>query len=298
MNDNVTKSSFQGPLAPKVGFGSPQNPTQLTPPEPPKKNGGQNRILKIGVVLGIALILPLTIWLVSQQQDVRQRASERPADAVLKVGNEYITGVDVDLRLKNLLGSEYEENKYDPQLWQEALDSIQEEKIIEFESKKLGISVSQDEIVENGRSSFELQQAQNTLLKSRLSSEVVSWRLVNLVSMNVATDSSQTNYNQVYSRATDVLESIIEGATNGESLLVAATNYSDADTEINVRIFMDGTWPKKVEEAIFNLVTAEMSEIIESDEKLTIFEIIDVNDTEYESFEQWYRIIKPAVSGL
>lgn len=72
----IPRTSFQGPLAPKIGLNdSIKNPI---PAGPKIKLPGRNYSHFIPVAaLGLALlILPLTIQQLSVQQDVRQQASE------------------------------------------------------------------------------------------------------------------------------------------------------------------------------------------------------------------------------
>lgn len=72
----IPQSSFQGPLAPKIGLNdSVSNPVPGGPKIPPKKRD-YTHFIPVGA-LGLALlILPLTIQQLSQQQDVRQQASQ------------------------------------------------------------------------------------------------------------------------------------------------------------------------------------------------------------------------------
>lgn len=76
----IPQSSFQGPLAPKMGFGdsfkSPLHENQQN--SPPPKSSGRNlgRLVPYGAIAIALLVLPLTISQLSQQQDIRQRASE------------------------------------------------------------------------------------------------------------------------------------------------------------------------------------------------------------------------------
>ena len=72
----LPQSSFQGPLAPKIGLNdSMNNPIPAGPKLPPKRRN-YAAFIPVGA-LGLALlILPLTIQQLSQQQDVRQQASQ------------------------------------------------------------------------------------------------------------------------------------------------------------------------------------------------------------------------------
>lgn len=72
----IPQSSFQGPLAPKIGLNdNVKNPIPGGPKMPPKKRDYAH-FIPVGA-LGLALlILPLTIQQLSQQQDIRQQASQ------------------------------------------------------------------------------------------------------------------------------------------------------------------------------------------------------------------------------
>lgn len=75
----IPQSSFQGPLAPKMGLGdSFKSPLQENQNDQPPKSGGRNlgKLIPIGAIALALLVLPLTISQLSQQQDIRQRASE------------------------------------------------------------------------------------------------------------------------------------------------------------------------------------------------------------------------------
>ena len=77
---DLPSSSFQGPLAPKMGLGdsfkSPLHENQQN--SPPPKSSGRNlgRLIPYGAIAVALLVLPLTISQLNQQQDIRQRASE------------------------------------------------------------------------------------------------------------------------------------------------------------------------------------------------------------------------------
>jgi len=74
----IPPTSFQGPLVPKMGLGdSFKSPLHENQNEPPPKSGKRmSRFLPYGAIAIALLVLPLTISQLSQQQDIRQRASE------------------------------------------------------------------------------------------------------------------------------------------------------------------------------------------------------------------------------
>lgn len=75
---DIPQSSFQGPLAPKMGFGdSFKSPLHESENKPPQRKGGSiGKLIPIGAIALAILVLPLTLGQLGQQQDLRQRASE------------------------------------------------------------------------------------------------------------------------------------------------------------------------------------------------------------------------------
>lgn len=77
---NIPPSSFQGPLAPKMGLGdsfrSPLHENQeKNQPASPSGGRGISKLVPFGAIALALLVLPLTISQLNQQQDLRQRAS-------------------------------------------------------------------------------------------------------------------------------------------------------------------------------------------------------------------------------
>src|SRR3989344_6483360 len=103
MNPLNNNSPFNGPLTP---HNFRQNQTNNAQPE----EGVQNEVKSSSparfaplVIAGLALlVLPLTIWQINTQQDIRQRASERQqapvsSTVLAKFDGMNITDTDVDL---------------------------------------------------------------------------------------------------------------------------------------------------------------------------------------------------------
>lgn len=82
----LPSSSFQGPLAPKIGLNdSFRSPLHENPGAPSGGSGGKRnygRLLSIGAIALALLVLPVTLSQLNQQQDVRQQAAQ-PTKAVM-----------------------------------------------------------------------------------------------------------------------------------------------------------------------------------------------------------------------
>lgn len=82
----LPSSSFQGPLAPKIGLNdSFRSPLHENQQEAPSGSGGKRnygRLLPVGAIALALLVLPLTLSQLNQEQDVRQQAAE-PTKAIL-----------------------------------------------------------------------------------------------------------------------------------------------------------------------------------------------------------------------
>lgn len=88
----------------------------------------------------IAISVPLTLFLVKQNQDIRQRASSEKnyADVVAQVGNEYISKSELN-KEKNLFAKLENKQVTESAVAKKALDFAIEQKLLRKEAQKKGV---------------------------------------------------------------------------------------------------------------------------------------------------------------
>ena len=104
----------------------------------------RRKVFSILIVVILLAAIPLTIYLVSQRQEIRQQAAPvvSPDTVIVKVNGEDIKKVDLDNFVINEIGSETS----DRQTLTDALDTIIERKILDKALTDNNLSVDQAEV--------------------------------------------------------------------------------------------------------------------------------------------------------
>lgn len=244
------------------------------------------------------------------------------ADIVGQVGDKRITTKDLVKEIKLVWGVYAEQQEQDEQSQQNALKKITEREIIEQEAKKLGISVSDDEI--NARESELISQAggietynniiasngwtpqeqrnkvKDIILKEKLTDKVVAWRLVEKVSGFRSPELK--DYETQKANLRQSLEEVLKLMSTGAS---AKDAYEQVKNTFGTDPFIvlaeqekvnrgDG-WAVEFTQALFNTHKGEITQVVETrGGSMMVAKILDENDTPYESYDQWFTEVKNA----
>lgn len=285
MNPLDPNSSFNGPLTPRQYR---QNNNGSIPNANGTKTASTKRFVPL-VLAGIALlILPVTIWQINTQQDIRQQASQNlPTEqkAIAKIGSDLITEEDVDLEYTKQQNSKTF-IATPTSLKSQVLDDLIKKKLILAEAGRRNINVSEEEV-----------NARVKLLKSLVDSENVNADIVfdTLLEEKVAAAvSPSTQANVAYSNNNSAptlsfFETIRSGAVDEESLLTAADPFAKQSNDVmiinNLLIPSNSTlFSASANLDISNLEEGEISEIIEDNNRFFIVEAVEKNSGEYDSF--------------
>ena len=286
MNPLDNNSPFNGPLTP---HNFRQNKSQGEEKQTTTRSLRPVRYAPL-VIAGLALlVLPLTIWQINTQQDIRQRASEQQAatsteSSLATINGEPITTTDVDLEYtKQQNATAYTVTP--STLKSQILNDVIENKIIQAEAKRLGITVGENDlsyalkILEGLESPFKgnTEVAKDLVLRHKLSGLIANSLIVNAVYSNIDTP-----------QAVSFFETIREQAVENENLIAAATPYATQSRDVNVienaPLGMDNyLFSPEVSKEIFILKPNEISGVIEDNGKIFIVQVISETLGDYES---------------
>lgn len=294
MNPLNNNSPFNGPLTP---HNFRQNQASTTPinsgAQSTAKSSSTIRYAPL-VIAGLALlVLPLTIWQVNTQQDIRQRASERKeipvaSNILARVSGVEITDTDVDLEYtKQQNATSYLATP--TSLKSQVLNDLIEQKIIQEEAKKRGITITDNElkyatdVLKDLNSPF----AKNPeYIKDLVLRHKLAGLIANTLVLNIAFSNSNTP------QTVSFFETIREQAVDEGSLLAAAIPYARQSKDVNivenVALAQDSyLFTPDASELVFSLEPKELSDIIEDNEKIFIVEVISETLGEYETLEEF-----------
>ena len=294
MNPLNNNSPFNGPLTPHNFRQNQTNNAQAEEgAQREAKSSSPTRFAPL-VIAGLALlVLPLTIWQINTQQDIRQRASERqqtPVNSTVlaKFDGVDITDTDVDLEYtKQQNATSYLATP--SSLKKTVLNDLIELKIIQKEAKARGISVSNEElnyaksILRNLNSplSQNAEAVRDLVLRHKLAA-----LLANTLVLNVVISNSNTP------QAISFFETIREQALADGSLVAAATPYSKQSRDLtiieNVGLAQDNyLFTPETSELVFSLEPNDLSEVLEDSTRLFIVEVISETLGEYATLEEF-----------
>jgi len=287
MNPLNQNSPFNGPLTP---LKYRQNSTDQTQTETisPKRSYGRYVPIIIG---GFALlILPVTIWQLNSQQDIRQRASEPKVaeqKIVAKIGDANITQNDIDGEYAKQQNS----NVYiatPSNLKNKILNDLIEKKIIESEALKMSLNVSDQEIENTIELYSQLdpnlnvnrQKAKEITLRTKLAEAISNTVRVNFGFSNNSTPQTLSFFN-----------TLSETAINDNNLTEIKL-YSQRSNDINY--FENITIPisNNILDAdntntVFELSENDISTLLTQNDKFFIIHVLEKNEKEFSTFDEY-----------
>lgn len=241
------------------------------------------------------------------------------ANIVGQVGDKRITTKDLVKEIKLVWGVYAEQQEQDEQSQQNALKKITEREIIEQEAKKLGISVSEDEIntheqelisqaggAENynriiSGNGWTLQdqreKIKGEMLKKKITNKVIAWRIVEKASGFNSTLDPNFEENRKILRST--LEKIRNEMLQGKSVRQAVSDLNDPEatknlgTTENEEVRKSDQRAQEFRDTFFSLHKGDISEVVsEPGGASLVARILDENDSPYASFEDWLNSMK------
>lgn len=291
MNPLNQNSPFNGPLTP---LKYRQNSTDQTQPETmsPKRSYGRYVPIIIG---GFALlILPVTIWQLNTQQDIRQRASEPKVveqKIVAKIGDVNITQNDIDAEYAKQQNS----NVYiatPSNLKSKILNDLIEKKIIESEALIMSLSVSDQEIENTIELYSQLDpnlninsNAKEIALRTKLAEAISNTVRVNFGFSNSSTPQTLSFFNTLSETAIT------------DSSLTEIKLYSQRSNDVNY--FENITIPISNNildtdntSTVFELSENDISTLLTQDDKFFIVQVIEKSEKEYSTFDEFLNLKK------
>ncbi len=302
MNPIDRNSPFNGPLTPRQ-FRQSFNSAPAAEQKTTRSLASPIRYAPLAIAGLALLVLPITIWQINTQQDIRQRASEikqeQTQNIVAMYGEERITDSDID--------EEYTKQQNattymvaPTALREQILNDLIRKKIIEKEAKTRGITASNEDISEKIKILENLdpllasnrEAVKDMALEDKLAAALSDTKIVNIVFSSSSSAGIES-----------FLELIRNEATEKDSLVAAATPYSRQSQDVyiieNVRVARDSyLLPTEISDQVFLLEPLDLSEILPNKDKLFIYEIISQDTGEYRSLEEFIAEKKSEVKIL
>lgn len=302
MNPIDRNSPFNGPLTPRQ-FRQSFNSAPTAEQKTTRSLASPIRYAPLAIAGLALLVLPITIWQINTQQDIRQRASEikqeQTQNIVAMYGDERITDSDID--------EEYTKQQNattymvaPTALREQILNDLIRKKIIEKEAKTRGITASNEDISEKIKILENLdpllasnrEAVKDMALEDKLAAALSDTKIVNIVFSSSSSAGIES-----------FLELIRNEATEKDSLVAAATPYSRQSQDVyiieNVRVARDSyLLPTEISDQVFLLEPSDLSEILPNKDKLFIYEIISQDTGEYRSLEEFIAEKKSEVKIL
>lgn len=302
MNPIDRNSPFNGPLTPRQ-FRQSFNSAPAAEQKTTRSLASPIRYAPLAIAGLALLVLPITIWQINTQQDIRQRASEikqeQTQNIVAMYGEERITDSDID--------EEYTKQQNattymvaPTALREQILNDLIRKKIIEKEAKTRGITASNEDISEKIKILENLdpllasnrEAVKDMALEDKLAAALSDTKIVNIVFSSSSSAGIES-----------FLELIRNEATEKDSLVAAATPYSRQSQDVyiieNVRVARDSyLLPTEISDQVFLLEPSDLSEILPNKDKLFIYEIISQDTGEYRSLEEFIAEKKSEVKIL
>jgi len=285
MNPLDPNSSFNGPLTP-VQYR--QNRNDSKEQETNTTTAGRSTRY-IPLVLGAIalLVLPITVWQINNQQDVRQRASEQTPvqkTALVRVGEDFITDADIDLEYtKQQNATAY--TTAPTALRDKILNDIIEKRLIAIEAEKRGVTVKSSEIDEKIKESR--NQSKAPLNEQLVSEMLLAEKIASLVAPVIKGNVVYTNI--VNTQTESLFETIQSNVNIRNTLVQAATPYlrQNGIQLLNDKNIAERNTLMSSESSLklFELDEGAISGVINNGNRLLIVQIISKTEGEYESFD-------------
>lgn len=290
MNPIDNNSPFNGPLTPHRFRQKSSENTQALP----KTRAPKAVMYAPLAIAGLALlVLPLTIWQINTQQDIRQRASENQtppvsSEIVAIIDGENITTTDLDLEYARQQGA----NTYlaaPSALKEQLLNDLIERKIIEAEAENRNITVTNAEVEATKKIivDFDPLLASNTnsvtdiVRRHKVAALLVDSRILNIVFSS--SDSAQS---------LSFMELILDQAEENGSLVETAAPYVNQSRDI--KLLQNIAFPRQNyifttdnSETVFSLEEEELSPIISNNGKLFIVQVLSETLGEYRTMKDF-----------
>lgn len=303
MNPIDQNSSFNGPLTPHRFKNSHHPSSQNTQGGQKSNNNSITRFVPLAIA-GIALlILPITIWQINTQQDIRQQAStpdELPQQTIIaRFNNEAITESDIDQEYtKQQNATTY--TVAPSSLRSQLLNDVIKKKIILKEANEREIIVSEEEVDERIKILSYLGNTAATnrqLIKEHLLEEKLAVQIADSKNVNIIF--SDNNLPQTRS----FLELIREDAIDQGSVINAAEPFVRQSRDIYLYQDVSLThnnpfFTPTVSVEVFELGSNEISEIIEDNNRFFIVEIVSETSGEYRTLEDFIQEQKDTLVQL
>lgn len=296
MNPLDNNSPFNGPLTPHQFRQNQVNTAQIhNEGQTAAKSSSTIRYAPL-IIAGLALlVLPLTIWQVNTQQDIRQRAAERrevpvTTNILAKFDGVNITDTDVDLEYtKQQNATAYTVTPTG--LKQKILDDVIRKKIIEKEAIVRNITVTEAEIDSKITilNKIDTSLAKNRkMVKDLILEEKVAALVANAKVVNIVFSQNSTPQTESF------FEIIRSEAVKQKSLLASAIPYAKQSRDVNIIENTAATssyflFTPEAGDSVFELETGELSELIESKDRFLIVEVLSETLGEYADFEDFIQ---------
>lgn len=292
MNPLDNNSPFNGPLTPHH-FRQKNDSAKNGPQATTTTKFAPIKYAPIAIAGLALLVLPLTVWQINTQQDIRQRASEGRqtpvvSNVIAKFNGADITDADIDLEYTKQQGATV--YTVTPSgLKEDILNDVIRKKIIEKEANARNIAITDTEI-ENKISILKniapTTAGNRELVNDLLLEEKLAALVANAVILNLVISSSNSAQEESF------FQLIRNEALEQESLLTVAVPYARQSRNLTV---IENTavttshmlLSPEASEIIFSLEVTEISEIIQSNERLIIAEVLSTTLGEYENFEDF-----------
>lgn len=304
MNPIDRNSPFNGPLTPHNFKQSTNSASQAQQEATAKSMALPIRYAPLAIAGLALLVLPITIWQINTQQDIRQRASEirqeqTPQNIVATYGDERITDSDID--------EEYTKQQNattymvaPTALREQILNDLIRKKIIEKEAAARKISISEQDINEKIEMLEKLDPLlasnreiiKDIVLEDKLAAMLADTKIVNIVFSSSSSAGVES-----------FLELIRDEAVEQDGLVAAATPYARQSQDVyiieNARVARNSyLLPSEISDEVFLLEPSDLSEILPNKDKLFIYEIISQDSGEYITLDEFIDEKKSEVKIL
>ncbi len=294
MNPLQNNSPFNGPLTPtRFRATNPQSQHE----EPPAQSSSISKARFVPIILGaiVLLALPVTIWQINSQQDLRQQASntqpltEQP---IARVGNTTITKADIDREYtKQQNATTY--TTAPSALQSELLDEVIRKRIITLEAEKRKITVSDQEI-SNKMDLLETlsrtvtvnrELAKDLVLAEKIAAIVSPSRTAHIVFSNDIEAETRSFFESLKENS---LESTLSETVNSPIPQSQNLHFLEDIMLTQSNIFLS---PLQTEE-VFLLEVGDVSNIFENNKRFFLIQIQDATEGEYGTFAEFLNARK------
>ena len=140
----------------------------------------RRRVISVLILIILLAAIPLTIFLASQKQEIRQQASEPLSDStvMLTINNQNFSLVDI----KKVASEQYDPSSFNTQVLKIAQDNLIERKILDLKAKEAGLVPVEEEISAlTGTTGLSREETRYDLIRQKLiRSEVRYIRIISI----------------------------------------------------------------------------------------------------------------------